>query len=345
MGAEEVIQSPLGLALHLQKKNVTKALLASGASVTIPMIEMALKANDYNEALELLEKLPAMPSYFNDISNITCSDCLISLLMKSVRGLLITGKKDDEAVAFKLLNGMLNHGFDVKNAWYLGSESTKYEAVGPDRWLARGNGESLKKECIPLIEFFIKRGSNPNQELKGYNGATWTPLTLAISSLQSPPYKDQGQAANVTPLVNLLIQLGASPNIIIKEKAGRNDPLQFYTKTPLYIAIEKGSLEIVKKLVDIGADITFLAQPEAGVGQISPIAYATLKSRKNAQIYGPIAEYLLRYALDHNITPPAQEDVANKEAMSDEDYKKALHKSAQDVANSLTTLVSAATPK
>jgi ankyrin repeat protein len=100
-------------------------------------------------------------------------------------------------------------------------------------------------------------------------------MTMVLKALleRNPPINPLMPGAQATPLhfaaykghaeiISLLLKKGANPNL---QKAGG--------KTALYESADRGDLEIVKEMLEAGADAKILSND-----QVSPVTYSYLKS-------------------------------------------------------------------
>lgn len=136
------------------------------------------------------------------------------------------------------------------------------------------------------VKFLIDSGIDPKLE----NGKNFLPNAIRTSEGRDAPPKE-----NVLGLINLLIEEGADVNLIQDGE------------TPLHLAIRIGDIEVVKSLVEKGADLTI--NNDNGESPLDVVKQELrsgdeLSFFQNKQKYKPIFDFLVQVLETKNIAKP-----------------------------------------
>ena len=190
-------KTPLVWAVLLKKSNAVKALIEYGAEIDPSIVEYAMNMHDFSSMLEIVK------------SNIDISKHMQNYM---IRTLIATGHgSKDEAIAFELIQELINHGFNLNDIWnnpfnnylfsnglektlkfFLEQGANSNQIIPNETNYSTPLLQAIKKANMQAIEMLLNAGADINQKANSIK----TPLSLAVS---------MGNAE----LVKLLLERGA----------------------------------------------------------------------------------------------------------------------------------------
>ena len=197
-------RTPILLAVLLKKSNAVEALLECGAELNPIIIKHAVNMGVNSKEKDKIVKIALMIVRSGvDISNFM--NDYMKVAMNCVHSLYRF--PDDRRIALDLIQELIDRGYDVNRAWYVG----------------RIQGNVVYASLKEQVELLIKNGANPNFDFGGK-----TPLVQIIQG---------GHLA----AVEFLLDSGADINQKVSGKTPLSHALCFGRNDIIELLIERGA--------------------------------------------------------------------------------------------------------
>jgi ankyrin repeat protein len=214
-------QTPLSAAYSLKQKNALQALLDMGAKPDEALVQKALTARDFSNALLFLQKGAEIKDRSLGSFMFSCVRFLSPLNQRS-------SSKSRDALILDVMQQLINRGYPVNNIWTLESSGSMMGGVDATPINFYQNDEAVK--------LFLKNGANPN-----FITSNCTPLLRVISFSRSSGNNE------VLSIVKTLLDAGANINQKGIPSSEYKTPL-----TPTALAQKQNNWPLQKFLTDNG---------------------------------------------------------------------------------------------